>query len=306
MPTTDKRTALLNLGNAGLPQGGVPAAFFLHFDKGFRSGQAAIDKHVEFFRFTEMDLVKVQFEVEFPRLEMKCPSDWAKIPALSRAMFENQIEVVHGLVESLGKEALVVLTLYSPFMIAGEIGGAETLRGHMEEDLDAVRPGIERITEGLLDFVRACIKVGVDGFYHSTQGGENRRFSDPALFDQGVKPYDLVVMEEINRRCPFNILHICDYHRAEYGGYDDLTQFFDYPGHIVNCSLEGMNPSLISTMFRRPFMGGMDRRGVLSTGTESAARTAARSALSEASDRFILGADCTVPRIHPGKTSVPQ
>ncbi len=295
----DKREAVLGLLQPGTNQTYIPAGFFLHFDKQFHTGRAAIDKHIEFFRATGMDFVKIQFEVPFPQVDIEKPSDWANLPPLNRAFFEPQIEVVQGLVEAMGTEALVVVTLYSPFMIAAHMADRKLLQAHMDEDLDAVRPGLERVTDGLMDFVRECIRAGIDGFYHSTQGGESRRFSNPDTFEQGVKPYDLEVMREIDRLCRFNILHICDYHRDEFGGYDDLTRFFDYPGHVVNCALEGLNPEMISAMFRRPFMGGMERKGVLSGGTLGEVRTAAREALSDASDRFILGADCTVPGTTP-------
>ena len=101
-----------------------------------------------------------------------------------------------------------------------------------------MKRGLEIVTESLMVFVRECIRVGVDGFYRSTQGGESRRFADRSLFTDYVKPFDLVVMTEIDRHCPFNILHICDYHRDTVGGYDDLTPFLDYPGHVVNCNPE--------------------------------------------------------------------
>jgi uroporphyrinogen decarboxylase len=184
-------------------------------------------------------------------------------------------------------------------MCAKDVGGTQALMAHLQEDPDAVKRGLEIVTESLLVFVRACIRLGVDGFYHSTQGAESRRFQDPTLFTDYIKPFDLTVMREINARCPFNILHICDYHRAEYGGYADLTPFLDYPGKIVNCNLQMEHGALtaqeVSSLFGRPFMGGMDRLDVLSTGTEEQVRTAARAALQAKSERFFLAADCTVP-----------
>ncbi|HTQ09642.1 MAG TPA: uroporphyrinogen decarboxylase family protein [Fimbriimonadaceae bacterium] len=295
----DKREAMLSLLRPGVKQSYVPAGFFLHFDKQFHKGRAAIDKHKEFFRATGMDFVKIQFELDWPQIEAKEAKDWGRVPRLTRAFFEPQLEVVEGLVKEMGSEALVILTLYSPFMILAHLGDRGMLMEHMAEDLEAVRPGIEQVTEDLTDFVRRCAKVGLDGFYHSTQGGEDNRFADPAVFDQGIKPYDLEVMQEIERLCHFNILHVCDYAREWYGGYSDLTQFQEYPGHVVNCSLEGMNPEMISAMFHRPFMGGIERLGPLATGSAEDARAAARQALGEKSDRFILAADCTVPATTP-------
>ena len=106
---------------------------------------------------------------------------------------------------------------------------------HIEKDPDKVKKGLEIITESLMLFVKGCIKLGLDGFYASTQGGESDRFGGKALFTECIKPYDLAIMEETSKSCIFNILHICDYH----SGYDDLTPFLDYPGHVVNYGLKG-------------------------------------------------------------------
>lgn len=299
----NRREAVLGLLDGGLngdpPQTYFPAAFFLHFPPDCHQGTAAVEKHKEFFRFTGMDFVKVQYERPFPRREIARPADWADVPLLDKEFFEPPLSVVRGLVEALKAEALVIVTLYSPFMCAGHVGGRETLTAHLLEDPDAVKKGLEIVTDSLMVFVQECIRLGVDGFYHSTQGGESRRFPDPRLFLDYVKPFDLALMAEINRRCPFNILHICDYHRAEVGGYDDLTPFLDYPGHVVNVHPEIGGKRLsardVSQQFGRPFMGGMDRLGVLAAGTETQVREAAREALRDASGRFMLGADCTVP-----------
>ena len=56
---------------------------------------------------------------------------------------------------------------------------------------------------------QAHLQAGVDGFYASTQGGESHRFEDIGPFNECIKPYDLALMEEMNRSCPFNILHVC-------------------------------------------------------------------------------------------------
>lgn len=299
----DRRERIFGLLNGGvddnLPQTYIPAAFFCHFDSSCHQGQAAIEKHREFFQFTGMDFVKIQYERPFPHQAIERPADWANILLLGKDFFKPQTEVVRGLVETLRAEAPVIVTLYSPFMCAGHVGGEQNLTTHLQEDPEAVKRGLEIITESLTVFVKECIRLGVDGFYHSTQGGESGRFADRSIFKNYIKPFDLAVMTEVNRCCPFNLLHICDYHRDTVGGYDDLTPFLDYPGQVVNCSLDIGGKTLqsaeISYLFRRPFLGGMDRKGALATGSEAQVRGAARQALNDASGCFLLGADCTVP-----------
>jgi len=42
-------------------------------------------------------------------------------------------------------------------------------------------------------------------------------------------------------------------------------------------------------------MGGMDRHGIIVSGSTEEIRRAARQVLAQAPERFILGADCTLP-----------
>ncbi len=165
---------------------------------------------------------------------------------------------------------------------------------HLQENPQAVQKGLEIMTENVLRLVRGCKRAGVDGFYVSTQGGETFRFQDPEIFRKYIKPTDLAVWEEV-QACPFNILHICDYE----GGYADLTPFLDYPGHVVNSSLKlgerSLTPAEVSRMFGRPFMGGLERKGVIATGNLAEIRQAVTDVLAQAPERFILAADCTVP-----------
>jgi uroporphyrinogen decarboxylase len=291
----NKRTLMLDLARGRPTPGYVPAAFFLHFDPDHHRGQAAVDRHLEFFRATGMDFVKIQYEHAFPSMPgIRQPRDWGTVPPLRADHFTEPLAVVDGIVKAVGREAVVVVTLYSALMLAGQAVGRDRLTAHLEEDPERTAQGLRTIAESLLVFVRECAKRGVDGFYASTQGGEAGRFTDPALFVRYVKPSDLLVMEEINRLCHFNILHVCDYH----GAYESLAAYQDYPGHIVNCGTVlrsgPVEPRRIASLFHRPFMGGMDRHGIIGSGDRKAIQREARGVIGRAPSAFILGADCTV------------
>ena len=291
-----KRDAVLSLLEPGRKPEYTPAAFFLHFDPAYHRGQAAVDKHLEYFRYTGMDLVKIQYEHKFPHLpEIRRPEDWARMPCYGLDFYEAPLRLVEGLVKAAKSEALVIQTLYSPFMCAGHTAGVQVIADHIKQDPEKVKHGMQVITDSLMLFVKECIRLGLDGFYASTQGGESGRFDDPALFDACVKPYDLALMEEINRACIFNILHVCDYHLP----YSDLTPFVKYPGHVVNVSLEltggKISAQEVASRFGRPYMGGLERKGVIATGSTREVQEAVEDVLRTAPERLILGADCTVP-----------
>jgi uroporphyrinogen decarboxylase len=298
--TMNKREAVLSLLDDTQPQSYIPAAFFLHFPSEFHAGQAAVDKHTEFFRHTNMDIVKIQYERRFPVIpDIQKPEDWVKLPRYGKDFFEGQLEAVKGLVQNLKEEAVIIVTLYSPFMCIGHTVGKELRDQHLQQDPEAVKKGMETMTDSLLTFVRECVKLGVDGFYTSTQGGEATRFDDPSIFDIAIKPYDLTLMNEVDETCEFTILHVCDYALP----YDDFGRFVAYPGNVVNTPLhvgdQEITMEAVARKFNRPFMGGMERLGILATGTPEQVKQATEAVLKEAPERFMLGADCTVPAETP-------
>jgi len=289
----NKRDLLLSLLDRNKKAEYIPAAFFLHFDQVYHRGQAAVDKHLEYSRYTGMDFVKIQFEHNFP-FKPERPDDWVRMPLYKKDFYKDDLEVVDGLVKRAKKESLVIMTLYSPYMCA-RFASEEKITEHIRENPEKAKKGMEILTESLMIFVKECVSLGIDGFYHSTQGGESHKFGGSPLFRECIKPYDLILMEEINKSCLFNILHICDIH----GLYNDLTPYLDYPGHIVNCGLQLESRKLtgkeVSNMFNRPYMGGIERKGKILSGRKDEIERMVEELLDNAPEKFILGADCTLP-----------
>ena len=207
--------------------------------------------------------------------------------------FMASSEILAGIIKATDQRALVIQTMYSPFMQACTSVGRDRLRQHIMHDASAVCEGMARITESMRAFVQACIALGVDGFYASTQGGDESMFADSPLFERCIKPYDLELMREMDRQCRFNILHICDY----WSGYRNLDAFVDYPGHVVSKPHHVQNGEspIDDHLFHRPLMGGLDRHGVIATGPVSEIENEVRAVIERAPRQFILGADCTLP-----------
>jgi uroporphyrinogen decarboxylase len=127
------------------------------------------------------------------------------------------------------------------------------------------------------------------------RGGETNRIADRALFNRTVKNYDMFLYKEAMQLVPYNIMHVCDYD----GSYEDFSlRFQDYPGHVVNVPLtaDGKPLSLrqAADIFQRPVMGGLNRLGIVSTGSPEEVKKATLEVLKDAPTNVILGADCTV------------
>lgn len=292
----NKRDIVFGLLDAHCALPYLPAAFFLHFSARFHRGQAAVDKHLEYFRYTGMDFIKIQYECKFPPVpQIRRPRDWAAMPRYGRDFFDGQLRAVAGLVKAAKREAVILQTLYSPFMCALHSTSSALLTEHLSEAPEKVGIGMEIITDSLRLFARECVKLGVDGFYTSTKGGEGaRRFADGAIFERYIKPFDLSLLAEVNQACRLNILHVCG-HQYD---YDSFAPLLDYPGQIVNCPLrvggQPLTPEQAARLFGRPFMGGLERKGVLTQGTREQIGAAVAALRGAGAGRFILGAECTV------------
>lgn len=277
----------------------IPAGFFMHFNK---KGDAAVQAHLDYYRATGMDFVKIQFDgMSLPLMpEIKTPADWAKMPVYGEDFFEPILYIIRNLVKELKDEAILVQTMYSPYQMAKQAVPWELLVEHVYQDPEAVSRGMENVTLSILNFVHAGARAGLDGFYTCAQGGETNRIADFDLFNQTIKSYDMILYKAVNQLLQHNIMHICDYD----GNYEGFTQRFDdYPGQIVNIPLtadgEYFTLSRAAEIFNRPVMGGMDRHGVIANGPLDAIRKEAEGILAQAPGKTVLGASCTVANTTP-------
>ena len=277
----------------------IPAGFFMHFGV---KGDAAVNAHLDYFHATGMDFVKIQFDEQGLQKneQIKTASDWAKMPILPEKWFEPSLFLLKALIKKAKSEAMIIQTVYSPYQMAKQAVPWEVLVAHVKEDPEAVCRGMENITLSIMNFVHAAVRLGVDGFYTCTQGGETSRVADQILFNRTIKNYDMILYKEVSQLVPVNILHICDYD----GSYEGFTpRFRDYPGQVVNVPLfadnQPLSLSTASKIFNRPVMGGLDRHGILTTGSPEEIKKATIEVLKDAPANIILGADCTVDRKIP-------
>jgi len=103
-----KREAILSLLNENKKQEYIPAGFFIHFGDGYQWNDAAVNRHLEYFKAIDMDFIKVQYEQVFPVLaNIKKPSDWKNMPLYKKDFYEKQLYVVKELIKKGKKEAVV-------------------------------------------------------------------------------------------------------------------------------------------------------------------------------------------------------
>lgn len=269
----------------------VPAAFWLHFPKDRNRGDAAVRAHMEFYRQSGNDFLKVMNEHAYdPGVPIRVAADWRSIrPAPAGApFFQALLDELKRIVDALGDECFVITTIRNPLQVADTTGQLAT--AHLREDAASVGAGFAAIAESLAAFANACLDAGADGIYYSAKGGEEGRFTDEE-FDLWIRPHDLQVLRAIESRGAMNVLHIC-------GGGIRLGRYASYPAHAVNWAVAKNALSMTEgrKLFGRTIIGGIDNRGPIVNGTADEIRgEVARVIETAGRGGTIVGADCTLP-----------
>ena len=293
----NRRERILQVLDQSRPNEYVPAGFFLHFEN--KLGRKAVEDHKAFYKATNMDFVKVFYEIAVPKIDIQSGKDWEKVPVYSEEFFAPQVAVIEDLAREFGKEAFILPTVYSPLALAHQtLGRGKDFKKLIEEDPKAFGQAIKNLSLSIENYLRSARKHGADDFYVSSQGGDGNTIPTK-IWKEQIRPWDKHVSEVANEIGLINILHICDY-GTPYKNAEALYEYADYPASIINVPLKFSDGSTLNLKeaqkrFGRPIFGGLERLGVISKGTLEEAKAEVDKVLKDAAPNFILGADCTVP-----------
>ena len=293
----NRRERILQVLDQSRPNEYVPAGFFLHFEN--KLGRKAVEDHKAFYKATNMDFVKVFYEIAVPKIDIQSGKDWEKVPVYSEEFFAPQVAVIEDLAREFGKEAFILPTVYSPLALAHQtLGRGKDFKKLIEEDPKAFGQAIKNLSLSIENYLRSARKHGADGFYVSSQGGDGNTIPTK-IWKEQIREWDKHVSEVANEIGLINILHICDY-GTPYKNAEALYEYADYPASIINVPLKFSDGSTLNLKeaqkrFGRPIFGGLERLGVIAKGSIEEAKAEVDKVLKDASPNFILGADCTVP-----------
>lgn len=290
----------------GLPLDETPSSFSLHFPVERNSGQAAVEEHLNFFRDTDMDILKIMNENLVPDFgSIRCAADWKQIPTLSMqdAFMREQMEITHRILEATGPDVYYLGTLHGvcasgihPIM---ERCGYDVSRqiqvDHLRENKVPVLDALRRMADVMCELAESYVKAGVQGVYYAALGGEHRYFTDEE-FAEWIEPLDRQIMNAIREAGGQVFLHICKdkLNMERYRNYGELADVVNWGVYEAPFSLEegkAMFPECA-------IMGGFPNRPgtVLVDGPEDAVRAHAMQVIETfGRHKFILGADCTLP-----------
>lgn len=289
----------------------VPAVFSLHFPKEISAGDAAVTAHIDFYRRTDCDAVKIMNENPEPFIgRLQTPRDWEKVKAyrMNAEFATRQLDIVKRILDRVGPESYSLATIHG--VCASSIHPIEAAYGYADARnvmCDTLRQNRrimldvhQKVADTMSELAAACIQAGADGIYYAALGAEKHFYTDEE-FETYIKPYDLQIMKAARESGGHVFLHICkeNLNMDRYRGYAPYADVVNWGVYETNFSLE-QGRALFPTS---TIMGGLaNRSGVLVSGTYEELAEAVRSIIHMFGERkFILGADCTLPTEIPYK-----
>lgn len=275
----------------------IPAGFWFHYRSDY-SVQQMIDAHMELFRETDMDVIKIMQDYLYPISgEINCAEDWYRIQikGTDSEEFAKMADVIRGIRKEAGKDVLIFQTMFGPFKAASMAFGDDVLMKYSKEAPEAVAAGVKIIADGLEEWAKGYLEAGADGIYYSAQFGEIGRF-EKEEWEKLVRPYDLQILGVSEaREDAYNILHICG--EPEYAFKTHVDWFKDYPADLINWSVKDNQFTLKEgqEIYSSAILGGMNNKGNVLKGSKEAIQNEVKEILDQfGTTGIMIGADCTI------------
>jgi uroporphyrinogen decarboxylase len=172
----------------------------------------------------------------------------------------------------------------------------------MKSNPEALRDGLETITQTCIDFGRACVNEGATGIFFGI-GGDGDIWSkmNRKQFEKYALYYDRKVLNSL-KDAPIRLLHICSNEQEnpqQNGGLMEDGWFMQYPvnainwwdGHFTSCSLA---KKIYGDKFC--IVAGVDHKQTMNYGTPKQVEEQVKASIEDAAEGggFIIGPGCTL------------
>jgi uroporphyrinogen decarboxylase len=287
----------------------LPFGFWWHFPNQDRAPRRLAQLSLELQQKLDLDFIKfspyglysvvdwgVTLEVlggKLPPVQagypIKKPEDWRRLRRF-RGMEGEYLIVLEAqriALSEMRQRIPLIQTVFSPLTTALKLAGPETLLTHLRDAPAAVHAGLAIIAETTRRFVIEALTHGADGLFFANQTA-NDGYLTCAEYAEFAKKYDLAVLEAVEGRSWFNILHL-------HGEKIMFDAVLDYPVQALNYHDREVGPSLAEMRKRtkKCLVGGIGHNTTLVHGTQAKVEAQVRDAWRQVNRRgLILGPGC--------------
>ena len=222
------------------------------------------------------------------------PEDWTRLSPLDPT--DGLLGEVHQALtiigDEVGEEVPFIQTIFNPLAQAKNLAGKRLL-SDLRQHPEAVKAGLETITQTTLRFIEAVRPTGIAGIFLALQHATYDLLTEAEYREFG-RPYDLRILEAADGLW-FNVLHL-------HGTNVMFDLVADYPVQAINWHDQETPPSLAEAKERFPgaLVGGLRQWETMLRGTPDWVHAEVQAAI-EATEgrRLIVGTGCVTPITSP-------
>jgi uroporphyrinogen decarboxylase len=231
---------------------------------------------------------------EWGRPVIQRPEDWTRLRVLDPGEgLLGEVRRALGIIGGeVGKEVPFIQTIFNPLAQAKNLAG-ERLLADLRQHADAVKAGLETITETTIRFIEAIRGTGVAGIFLALQHATYDLLTEAEYREFG-RPYDLRILVAAEGLW-FNLLHL-------HGTNVMFDAVADYPVQAINWHDQETPPSLREALGHFPgtLVGGLRQWETMLRGDPDRVQAEVRAAIEETGGRrLIVGTGCVTPITAP-------
>jgi len=300
---------------AGEPTDRLPVALWRHWPVDDQRGPDLARATLAFQRTFDFDFIKVTPSSnycladwgaqsqwvghfhgtrDYGRPVIQSPEDWTGLPILDPTQgLLNEIRQALSIIgQEVKEEVPFIQTIFNPLAQARNLAG-DRLLSDLRQHPNALKAGLETITESTLRFIETIRETGIAGVFLALQHASYDLLTEAEYREFG-RPYDLRILEA-TRDLWFNLLHV-------HGQNIMFDPVADYPAQAINWHDQETPPSLKEATARFPgaLVGGLRQEETMAYGTPDQVRAEVGAAIQQTGGRrLIIGTGCVTPIIAP-------
>jgi uroporphyrinogen decarboxylase len=264
-------------------------------------GSRHAEAEIDFYRAYDLDFLKVMNDYPYPLPQgmqaVETEEDWKRIEPVkgNDKCWAEQLNALSIINDAIGKEALFIETIFSPWTTARRMTRAGDIAEARQRRPEALLSAMDAIADSLADYASEAVGRGAAGIFLSLGAAADDIMSAEEYSIWG-RPFDLKVLEAV-REAPFNALHI-------HGKRIHFDSLLDYPATAINWSHMTTEPSLVEGRLRsgKTVMGGIDETAAAHLAPPVIAEQV-ESALQQIGQRgLIIAPGCSVATDTPERT----
>ncbi|ASN04391.1 uroporphyrinogen decarboxylase family protein [Virgibacillus necropolis] len=214
--------------------------------------------------------------------------DWCNLKQLdvTSGPLGRELKSLDYLVKKVNNDRPVIFTIFSPLTTASKI--CNSIQPYIENSPDALKEGLQTITEVTIRFAKEALKRGCAGVFFANQLASELYMTEKQYSEFG-RPYDLKCLNAIKNDSWFNVMHL----HGEKILFDKVK---DYPVQAINWHIWD-SPPTVEHFFQetdKVIVGGLQRSLITKCDVENL-----KTQIKEISKKcnklkLILSPDCVI------------